>query len=341
MTVAAGSVASRSGGEDRLAWGRAIASSVAVAPALARWCARELWGLRPRRFARSAAPSLEPVAQRALASLGWEAILAAGRPVVLSGVVDRWPLFGRSSPADLRKALGREWVSVLVATAASRDFGRAWLARSRVRMTVASLLDEVFAKEPSGVRYYAWSVGLGALAAEVDRPDAIGGRNYLPSASSLWVGQAENLTSLHYDHWHGFLGQLVGRKRVVLFPPSETARLYAHSPFSPLAASTRLPADCLRASAGEFPRFARARGADVFLEPGDLLYVPPYWWHQAECLDASVSITLRYDLTTRESARSGSLPRRVAQARRDVAALRDRLRGRAREHRAATERTHG
>jgi hypothetical protein len=345
VTVAASSVASRSGAEGRLAWRRAIASSAAVAPTLVRWWARRVWGLRPRAASRLGVPSLTPVSRRDVSDLDWEAALARRHPVLLSGVVDRWPLFHRSTPDGLREVLGREWVSVLVATAASRDFGRAWLSGSRVRMTVASLLDEIFTKEPSHVRYYAWSVGLGSLASDVDRPDAIGGRAYLPGASSLWIGQAGNLTSLHYDHWHGFLGQLVGRKRFVLFAPDETARLSAHSPFSPLSASTRLPADCLQAPASDFPRFDRARGWDVTLEPGDLLYVPPYWWHQAECIDASISLTLRYDLTTREAAQAGALPRRILRARRDLEELRARLRSRrdraGDEVRVDAERAHG
>jgi hypothetical protein len=288
---------------------------------------------------------LGAVPRSALYDLDWARVLAAGRPVVLSGVVERWPLFRRCTPEHLRAALGSEWVSVLVSTAASRDFGRAWLARSRVRMTAASLLDEVFAPDPGSVRYYAWSVGLAPFARDFDRPGSIGGRSYLPGASSLWIGQAGNLTSLHYDHWHGFLAQLVGRKRFVLFAPSETSHLYARSPFSSLAASTRLPPDCLQASPIEFPRFLRARGLSVHLEPGDLLYVPPYWWHQAECMDASVSLTLRYDLTRGENASASSLPRRIARARKDAGALRERLRARRARtpeaSRTPTESAHG
>ena len=46
------------------------------------------------------------------------------------------------------------------------------------------------------------------------------------SDSKVWVGAAQNVTPLHFDLCHGLIVQVVGRKRVTLFHPSESAKLY-------------------------------------------------------------------------------------------------------------------
>lgn len=31
-----------------------------------------------------------------------------------------------------------------------------------------------------------------------------------------------------------------------------------------------------------FPRFSEIRGMEVAMEPGEVLYIPNYWWHYIE-----------------------------------------------------------
>jgi len=37
-------------------------------------------------------------------------------------------------------------------------------------------------------------------------------------------------------------------------------------------------------SAAAFPRLAHARGREVVLQPGDVLFLPAYWWHEVTTL---------------------------------------------------------
>lgn len=34
----------------------------------------------------------------------------------------------------------------------------------------------------------------------------------------------------------------------------------------------------------KFPKFAEARGQEAVIGPGEVLFIPIYWWHQVECL---------------------------------------------------------
>ena len=47
-----------------------------------------------------------------------------------------------------------------------------------------------------------------------------------------------------------------------------------------------------------FPEYAHADHVHVTIEPGDLLVVPPYWWHAVESLSPALSVSVRVDRTS-------------------------------------------
>jgi len=40
-----------------------------------------------------------------------------------------------------------------------------------------------------------------------------------------------------------------------------------------------------------FPLFAQAQGEELFLEAGEMLYLPPHYWHFVRSLSTSFSIS--------------------------------------------------
>lgn len=116
----------------------------------------------------------------------------------------------------------------------------------------------------------------------------------------LWAGRrcAQAVTRLHCDLGNSFLAQVLGRKRVRLYGPSQERALYALDAFNsyrPCAVDVDAP-DFER-----HPRFAEAQGVDVLLAPGDLLIVPTGWFHCVWAVDdvLSVSRVLSDDRITR------------------------------------------
>ena len=126
-------------------------------------------------------------------------------------------------------------------------------------------------------------------------------------ASGLWVGSRGVVTPLHHDAWTGLLFQFHGAKRVRMFSPTDRANLYFSSPFEPRAVWSRLPGRSAETDVDEFPRFARATPWDGQLDEGEVLFIPPYWTHEIEALEANISMPFRFATSLREQLDPGFL----------------------------------
>lgn len=81
---------------------------------------------------------------------------------------------------------------------------------------------------------------------------------------------------LHYDVMANLYCQIRGRKRLILFPPSDVSSLG----FEPGASSSSLD---IHASASS-PALAATHPHEATLEPGDVLFLPPMWVHTSATL---------------------------------------------------------
>jgi len=230
------------------------------------------------------------------------------RPVVLTG---HFPWLSSWTPQFLKETIGDVQIDVNTTLDGNPNFLASYFSGATTRMSLAKLIDIIFHESSTGARYYMMGGGgwtsIGKLANEVDVP-RVARRPFFPRGSGLWVGQKGNITALHYDSWHGLLGQVSGRKRVVLFSPEESGNLYAETSLNGGLGASRLPAKCLEADRNTFPRIDHAARYEAILAPGDMLYIPPYWWHYVESLDNVISLSLRFESAWNESVHPGSFP---------------------------------
>lgn len=80
--------------------------------------------------------------------------------------------------------------------------------------------------------------------------------------------------------------QVVGRKYVRLFSPDHTADLYPHP--SGMHTNTS-QVDVEAPDPARFPRFGGVPYAECVLEAGQMLYMPPKWWHFVKAVTVSFS----------------------------------------------------
>jgi jumonji domain-containing protein 7 len=117
---------------------------------------------------------------------------------------------------------------------------------------------------------------------------------------NMWLSDGHTLGKLHFDPYDNLLCQLSGEKHVTLFEPHFNENLYeAHIPEALLGydkanrkiyrkrllESTSMvmsPVDITKPNYGRFPKFAEAKRLECILKPGDVLFMPSFWWHEVQ-----------------------------------------------------------
>ena len=128
--------------------------------------------------------------------------------------------------------------------------------------------------------------------------------------TTFWMGSGGVVTPLHFDHCHTVISQVVGRKRVIVSPLDDSEHLYPRSVADGAPRTSRIDLGAwLRGDATQralYPDVVRARLYETELTPGDLVYIPPGWWHYVEALEGNASVLLPFDMSVAEQQ---SLPR--------------------------------
>lgn len=103
-------------------------------------------------------------------------------------------------------------------------------------------------------------------------------------AKILWLGCSPTRSQLHFDRKDNFICQMCGRKEILLFGPEETKCLYPNvgkdaldqftNRFSTI--DTNLSPKVFRK---KYPDTSKTIATRIILNPGDVLFVPKFWWH--------------------------------------------------------------
>lgn len=104
---------------------------------------------------------------------------------------------------------------------------------------------------------------------------------------NFWLGSADCVTPLHFDHFPNFLIQIFGRKSLTLFAPSDSNFVYPN-PASPSVSQVDIENPDYLAH----PLLRDATAIHLELAPGDVLYMPPGWWHQTRSLETNISVNI-------------------------------------------------
>lgn len=114
-------------------------------------------------------------------------------------------------------------------------------------------------------------------------------------------------SSFNFSSNHAVIIQIFGRKRICLFPPSQSRNLYPFSAQDGPPRTSRMDlGKLIRGCAEEesmFPLFASVtQQLHVVIDAGEMLYIPPHWWHFVAAVDDNASVLMPFDLSSTEQA---------------------------------------
>ena len=221
------------------------------------------------------------------------------RPLIHKNAIKENPCFSRWSPEYLRSVLGGRTVMVKHSESGLYNISVESQYRNR-SMLFAEAIDLIINAGGEGKAYYLQQYSIPShfpeLLKDLETP-ALSAPTDILSALNFWIGGQGCVTQLHYDRDHNFLVQVRGRKELTLFSPEDSDYLYPNTGGA-YAHVSRIQLD--QVDTAQFPLFEKATPFHCVLEPGDLLYMPPYWWHQVRSLDMAISVNYwwnRFDIS--------------------------------------------
>lgn len=140
--------------------------------------------------------------------------------------------------------------------------------------SLGELYNELYPLEPLMVRNSSWSQE----------------NSYKFRWTNVWIGPKHATTQNHYDISYNFYVQIYGEKRFILFPPHQLHHLYLFPFLHPGAQQSQV--NLSRPDLNLFPHFQETVAYEALLKPGDVLYLPPFWFHHVTALSNSISISV-------------------------------------------------
>ncbi|KAG9048720.1 hypothetical protein FS837_012156 [Tulasnella sp. UAMH 9824] len=111
---------------------------------------------------------------------------------------------------------------------------------------------------------------------------------------NAWLGPQHTMSPAHFDPYLNCFVQVVGRKTVWIAPPSVSDFMYASGENIKNTSQVDVFAEDKARVAQQWPEFAKIvvpQAMSFLLEPGDMLFLPPGWWHAMRSEELSFSVS--------------------------------------------------
>lgn len=218
------------------------------------------------------------------------------RPFLVTDSVDARIRETCWSPSGLRSLIGAREVSVTRSDSGTFDYSEDGLPLyTDILLPFTEAMELIASSKAPAPCYYLRRNLLTELG--LDNDDALPAA-FLKSRAAkrterLWASSQGSVTPLHYDTRNNLLTQMHGAKLVTLFPSFEHERMYPKG-----FTGTHLLSNVDPEAVDEkrFPNFPGELKITVEFNPGDTLFIPPFWWHHVRSREFSISVNVFWQL---------------------------------------------
>lgn len=210
------------------------------------------------------------------------------KPVVIEQLIEDWPAYEKWNLNYIREVAGDKTVPLF--DSKKPISSKYKVNEPHLHMKMSEYLD-LLEEGPTSYRIFLYHMLREVPSLQTDFEYPRIGLRLLKQIPMLFFGGENSKVFMHYDidlanilHFH-----FHGKKRCILFPPSETKYLYK----VPHALITREDIDFMDPDFVKFPALKNAKGMVTELSHGETLYMPEGYWHQMTYLTPGFSMSLR------------------------------------------------
>lgn len=209
------------------------------------------------------------------------------KPVVVEQLTHDWPAYEKWKLNYIKDIAGDKTVPLYDNRPVSHKDG---FNEAHAKMKMADYIDLLQSK-PTNYRIFLYNLmkEVPSLKNDFKWPDI--GLKLVKQLPMLFFGGENSKVFIHYDidysnilHFH-----FHGKKRCILFAPSETPYLYK----VPHALISREDIDFDNPDLDKWPALKYAKGLVADLEHGEMLYMPEGYWHYMKYVTPGFSMSLR------------------------------------------------
>ena len=233
-------------------------------------------------------------------------LIGSPEPTLIRGLVRHWPIVqaGLESPAAVEAYLRRFYAGAIVNAVYGKpgEQGRIFYnedlsgfnfeaTKSRLDTVLDDIRSQSHVGDPIGI--YVGTTPVDTVLPGFRSENDI--RLNVPGPLvSIWLGNRSRIAA-HFDQPDNIACCASGRRRFILFPPTEIENLYPGPiDFTPAGQIISM-VDFEEPDFDAFPRFRAAleQAQVAELEPGDAIWVPSMWWHHVEGLQV-LNVLINY-----------------------------------------------
>jgi len=215
------------------------------------------------------------------------------KPVIITDATDDWPARNWTIPSLIER-VGENQVWVRGQTN-KEDYrvGRAYTIRKdKFGNYCNDLLKGNARARSSYLAVASMQQAFPELLPDLPLPKYLNNYGKLHLGPYMWVALKGHYEFCHFDPDDNFLIMLQGRKQVRLFG-IDLNSLYPN-PLGSHGKTVQSRVNCDQPDFEKFPKFANAVCEHCILEPGEMLFIPAFYWHQVTALDTGISVNTFY-----------------------------------------------